>query len=349
MTHQGIFPKFPMNTPMPPVKSFRRDGDGARSLYRACIVRALGENRWPEDHVVEMVLRAAVEPTSLVNTPELQGVLTEFVAALVPHSAAAGLFRLTTNLSFGNAARLVVPSLSDLPEADWVREGAPIPVVRGSTWGVPMSPYKIASIVPLTNEMMRSSSAEAVVREALLNKIGPSLDRSLFDDQPGVPGLRPPGIRYDVPPTTASTETSKSEAMVTDLENLIEQLTPYGGNGNIALIASPKHAVRLIMRGFTEGKAPYPMLINGTTTQSALIAIAASALVVAVDPPAIDAGGEVVLHMEDTNPQPIIDGGGAVAVPVRSTWQTDSIGLRFRLPVSWTLRAPAVAWLEPEW
>ena len=39
---------------------------------------------------------------------------------------------------------------------------------------------------------------------------------------------------------------------------------------------------------------------------------------------------------------PIVDDAGVLAVPVRSTWQTDSIGLKFRLPVSWTLRAPAV-------
>jgi hypothetical protein len=335
-------------------RQFSRAG-GARSLYRACVLRVLrarephAVNPWPDDPVIEMILRAAQQPTTLAGSPELQAVLAEFVAALVPHSAAAGLFRLTTNLSFGNAATLALPRLSDIDLADWVREGAPIPVVQGVTSGVSMSPYKMAKIVPLSNEMMRSSSAETVVREALMNNVGPALDRSLFDDQPGEPGLRPPGLRYGVTMTDPTPDGNKSEAMVTDLENLIEQLTPYGGNGNIALIASPKHAVRLIMRGFTEGKAPYPMLINGTTTQSALIAIAASALAVAIDAPSIDAGGEVLLHMEDTNPQPIVDDGGTVASPVRSTWQTDSIGLRFRLPVSWVLRAPAVAWTVPTW
>ena len=55
--------------------------------------------------------------------------------------------------------------------------------------------------------------------------------------------------------------------------------------------------------------------------------------------------------MEDdpTLVRPIVDDAGVLAVPVRSSWQTDSVGLKFRLPVSWALRAPAVAWLTPTW
>ena len=94
-------------------------------------------------------------------------VVAEFVEALQPMSAAAGLFALSTNLSFGRAGELVIPTISDLPMADFVAEGAPIPVVMGLTSGVSMSPYKIASIIALTNEMMRSWNAEALVRAAL--------------------------------------------------------------------------------------------------------------------------------------------------------------------------------------
>jgi hypothetical protein len=334
-------------------RQFSRAG-GVRSLYRACVMRAVrvkepgAGNRWPDDPVVDMVLRAAETPTTLAGTPELQGVLTEFLAALAPHSAAAGLFRLATDLSFGNAATIALPRLSEIDQADWIREGAPFPVVRGAASGVSMSPYKIGTIVPLSNEMMRSSSAEAVVRQALMDNIGPSLDRSLFDDQPGVPGLRPPGLLHGVTESDKSTETNKSEAMVADLETLIAALAPYGGNGNIAIVASAKHAVRFVMRGFMGDRSPYPMLIHAGPS-TALIAVAAAALAVAIDPPSIDAGGEVLLHMEDTNPLPIVDDGGTVASPVRSTWQTDSVGLRFRLPVSWVLRAPAVSWLMPTW
>jgi hypothetical protein len=334
-------------------RQFAKSG-GVRSLWRACVLRTLrarGEgNPWPEDHVVDLVLRAAQSPTSLTDAPELATVLAEFVTALVPYSAAAGLFNLSTNLTFGNAATIALPSISDLPQADWIREGAPMPVVQGVASAVSMSPHKIGTIVALSNEMMRSSSAEAVVREALMNNIGPSLDRSLFSAAPGTPGLRPPGLLDGVPPLGEADAAvmPKTEAMIEDLETLIEALGPYGGNGRIALICSARHSVRLQNTIFSEKE--YPLFVASTLTTQ-LIAVAASALAVAVDPPRIDSSGETVMHMEDTNPLPIVGDppGGVMATPVRSAWQTDSTGLRFVLPVSWVLRAPAVAWLTPTW
>ena len=272
--------------------------------------------------------------------------MSEFVTALTLQSAAAGLFNLATSLTFGNAATLALPRLVNVPQADWIREGAPISVVPGATSAVTMTPNKIATIVVLSNEMMRSSSAEAMVRDGLMNNVGPALDRGLFGAAPGVPGLRPPGLLNGVAALPASTETNKSEAMVSDIETLVAALGAYGGNGNIALIAPSKNAVRMMMRGFLGQRAPFPLLIS--PDQPNLIAIAAAALAVAIDPPRIDAGGEVVLHMDDT-PGEIVGAAGTMATPVRSTWQTDSVGLRFILPVSWALRAPAVAWLTPTW
>jgi len=47
--------------------------------------------------------------------------------------------------------------------------------------------------------------------------------------------------------------------------------------------------------------------------------------------------------MEDVAPQPIVD-GGAMAQPVRSMFQTDSLALRMLLRASWAMRAPHAAW-----
>jgi hypothetical protein len=333
-----------------------KPGDRARSLYRACLLRAqrirnpdlTRAERWPDDPVVDIVLRAAEEPTTLLGTPALHGVLAEFAEALTETSAAVGLFGISTNLSFGRAAQIALPFMTDLPQADFVAEGAPIPVVQGRTGLANLTPTKIATIVPLSNEMMLFTAAETVVRAALINNVGPSLDRRVFDDLPAVPGLRPAGLLNGVTAETASGDTNKNEALVEDIELLVEAVKAYGGNGRIALITSARLGVRMVMRGFVNDKL-YPLFISASpTVDGKLIAVAASALVVAIDPPRIDAGGEVLLHMDDT-PLPIIDGAGVMAAPVRSTWQTDSVGIRFALPVSWALRAPAVAWLEPTW
>jgi hypothetical protein len=332
-----------------------KPGDRARSLYRACILRAqrvrnpdvTRAERWPNDPVVDMVLRAAEEPTTLLGTPELHEVLAEFAEALTETSAGMSLFGISTNLSFGRAAQIALPFMTDLPQADFVAEGAPIPVVQGRSGLASLTPTKIATIVPLSNEMMLFTAAEAVVRAALMNNIGPSLDRRLFDDLPAVPGLRPAGLLNGVTASPASADANKNEALAEDVETLVGALAPYGGNGRIALITDATHAVRMVMRGFVGDKL-YPMFISASpTVDGKLIAVAASALAVAIDPARIEAGGQVLLHMDDA-PLPIIDGAGAMAAPVRSTWQTDSVGLRFTLPVSWALRAPGVAWLEPD-
>ena len=175
---------------------FRKAG-GERSLYRACLavgMRARGQaHPWAEDHVIDMVLRAAQSPTSMADAPDLVTVMTEFLASLQPQSAAASLFALAVNLSFGRAGAIALPTVTDTPQAVWVREGAPIPVAMGLSSAVSLVPYKMATILALSNEMMNSSSAEAAMRAMLLANMGPALDLALFSTTAGVPGLNPPG------------------------------------------------------------------------------------------------------------------------------------------------------------
>jgi hypothetical protein len=48
------------------------------------------------------------------------------------------------------------------------------------------------------------------------------------------------------------------------------------------------------------------------------------------------------LHMEDTSPLALSATGtpNTVAAPIRSLWQTDSIGIRAILSIAYTTRAP---------
>jgi capsid protein len=327
-------------------RQFSKAG-GDRSLYRACLLSGmrvrhpLSVNPWAEDRVVDLLLRAAQSPTSMADSLPLLAATAEFVQALTPFSAAADLFTRSTNLTFGRSGILVVPSISDLPMADWIAEGAPIPVVMGVSTLAEMLPYKIATMVALTSEMLASWSAETVIRQALVANVGPSLDRSLFSDAPGVLGLRPSGLLNGIAITPPSAHASPSEAMIEDVEDLVAALAPYGGNGRIVIIAPPKQSVRLMK--FILGERGYPVLV---ANQPNLIAVATNALAVAVETPEIEASSEAIFHVNDA-PLPIVDDTGIVASPVRSAWQTDSIGLRFILPVSWSLLAPAVAWTTP--
>jgi hypothetical protein len=71
-------------------------------------------------------------------------------------------------------------------------------------------------------------------------------------------------------------------------------------------------------------------------------------LVSAIDPvPRIQTGTQGAIHMEDTNPAPIVDDDGTPAAPTRSLWQSDSIGLRMILQIAWAMRAPAgISWMD---
>jgi hypothetical protein len=58
--------------------------------------------------------------------------------------------------------------------------------------------------------------------------------------------------------------------------------------------------------------------------------------------PRFEISDQATLHMEDTTPLPIVD-GGVPAAPVRSLWQTDSLGLRLIMPMNWIMRRPVAA------
>jgi hypothetical protein len=89
----------------------------------------------------------------------------------------------------------------------------------------------------------------------------------------------------------------------------------------------------------------YPICDSGTVPLGTVGMVdAADFVTVGGEPPRFEISDSAVLHMEDTTPLPIVD-GGAAAAPVRSLWQTDSLGLRMLWPMNWVLRRPIAALL----
>jgi hypothetical protein len=62
------------------------------------------------------------------------------------------------------------------------------------------------------------------------------------------------------------------------------------------------------------------------------------------DAPSFVASDQATLHMEDTTPLAIGTAGtpNTVAAPVRSLFQTDSIGIRMTMDLNWALRRAGV-------
>ncbi len=122
---------------------------------------------------------------------------------------------------------------------------------------------------------------------------------------------------------------------------------------------SPK-AVRLIMNGARElgvrtvttttGDRAYPEIaqgnllgiphiVSGNCAAAEVYSINNSSFWTAYDAPIFDISNTAVLHMEDTAPDPIGTSGvpNVVAAPARSLFQTDSVAIRMKLPVTWAM------------
>jgi hypothetical protein len=93
-------------------------------------------------------------------------------------------------------------------------------------------------------------------------------------------------------------------------------------------------------------QVPYRILTSSSLAARTVIAIAANAVASAVDGlPRIDASSEATVHY-NTTPADIVSVGGVAAAPVGSIFQTDSIALKMRWPVSWLLRdVRGLAWM----
>jgi Phage capsid family len=269
-------------------------------------------------------------------SPELLDVLT-------PASAGADLLQRGIQLNFAGAASIKVPDIT-VSTAGFVAESAPIPVQQSVTSGGPtLSPHKLAVITVLTGEMMRNENAETLVRQALVESVGPALDAALFSNAAG-DATRPPGLLNGITALTPAGVAEKAQALVDDLQTLGAAVAPVAGNSPIVLIASPDAAVALVMR--LPQAVEWPVLTSTSLAPRTVIAVAANAVVSAVEgAPQIDASRVASVHY-NTVPADIVTAGGVAAAPVGSLFQTDNVGLRLRWPISWALRKPAgLAWL----
>jgi hypothetical protein len=305
--------------------------------------------RWRDSETagIGLMLRAASAPamtTTVGWAKELAQTTQAFLGALTPLSAGADLLGRGLQLTFDGTAVISIATVT-APLADFVAQGAPIPVVSGTaSVQATLEPHKLGMIVVLTREMIESSNAEALTRQALLDAMGPSLDRRLFDANAAVADLRPAGLLFGKTALTPSADTDKFGAMVADLSALAAAVAPYAGNGGIVFVASARQAVPInigLFRGLD-----YPLLVSNSLPAGTVIAIAQPALVSALgDAPLIDLTKHATVHM-DTSPQQIAT-GGTMPSPVTAIFSTDKVGIRLRFPISWSLRDPnAIAFMS---
>jgi hypothetical protein len=265
-------------------------------------------------------------------------------------SAGAQLLRGGVVLNFDHYGSISVPGfVASASSASFVAEGQPIPVRQLSSAAVQLLPYKIGSICAVTEEMINSSNAEAMISDALLRSAGAALDAALFDINPAT-AARPAGLRNGIGASTASNNADLREAFFEDVTTLFNGVARVGGQGPYVLVASPGRAMSI--RGqFSAYTGNNEQLLTGLvlgtpSVGNDLIAVAASTLVSAFSAdPEIESASAATLVMDDTAPST-----PDTTQPTKSMYQTASVAIKMRWPVSWALRnAQGVAWLTPSW
>jgi hypothetical protein len=304
---------------------------------------------WPNDKILDMVVRSASNPamTSVAGWAAelMQKFVDDSLAALAPMSAGAKTLQAGSVLILTGRGQISAPGFTPAAgNAGFVAEGTPIPVKQLVATPAVLLPYKLAAIAALTQEMIDSSNAERMIGDALVAAAGMALDAVLFDSNPAT-AARPAGLRNGIAALTPSAQTDFFEAAIEDLATLMNAVAVVGGAGRYLFIAAPGRVIAAQARYATDPSNIVTFL--GTPAMgNDLMMVAANGLVSALSPaPDIETSNAAALVMDDTSP-----GLPGTTGPERSLFQTASVAIKMRWPVSWALRSPsAVAWLTPTW
>jgi hypothetical protein len=312
---------------------------------------AIANARWPADSRLRTVLRAATEPPAdPSNTPAIAGVMTfDLIDSLKPISAAAQLIAGGLRLYFDNYARIEIPDFVALDDGPppFVAPGRPAPVGQLSSQAAGLDPFKLEFIVPVTKEMILGSNAERLIGDALRTKVAFGLDKALFDAQPADAG-RPPGLRSFNPRLRESASLDNATAMMQDVGALVAAAEHIAAAAPFYFIARSRRiaAMRMMMRQVPPNFVLLATAAGQALPESALLCVTPLAFASAVGLPEIEIVEHATVEMNDAAGSPDLSQGQRV----HSMFQHDTVGIKVRIPASWTLRHPAAAnWITCIW
>jgi HK97 family phage prohead protease len=283
----------------------------------------------------------------------VQTVYAAFMESLFPKSVYPRLAAKGLDLSFGRAGKISIPTRSLTPTiaGSFVGEGAPIPVRQGAFTAQVLTPKKMAVITTWTREMDEHSvpAIEGLLRQAIQDDTAIAIDSVLLDTNAAT-AVRPAGLLNGVTPLTA-TAGGGFNALVGDIKQLSGALLT-ATRGNVRSPAWIMNPQQVMSAGLTPAPASgvfpfdtsggnlngWPIIDSGTVPMGTIIAMDAADFVGAGENPRFEISDQATLHFEDTAPLDIV--AGTASTPVKSLWQTDSIGLRLILPLNWLNRRP---------
>lgn len=325
---------------------------------------------WGDTPEVETVLRAAVSAGTTTGETwakplvEYQTMASEFVDLLRPQTIIgriANLRRVPFNIN--------IPRQTAGSSAQWVGEGKPKPVSELAFDNIKLGFAKLAGIVVLTDELVRFSnpSAEALVRQDLINTIVQTMDKDFVDPAKaaGAGGISPASITNGVTPIVASGQTA--DDVRADVKVLFSKfLTANMSLSGSVWIMTETQALGLALLLNPLGQPEFPGLsINGnsggtffglpvvlsenipanagtgspvTGAGSRIILAKASEILLADDGQVmLDASREASLEMNSTPSSP-----ATASTVLVSLWQHNMVGIRAERFINWAKRRDGV-------
>lgn len=354
----------------------QREVKGLDLLVRAITARGIAhfgnksieqvlEERYPGHEATAIITKAdqTIGTTTVSGWASelVQTVNADFLQALMPYSVYPALRSRGIGISFDGIGTVSLPSrTAGGAGGGFVAEGAPIRVGRITTAATTMTPKKLGVIVPFSRELAKRSTPaiEALVRQAILEDTGVILDSAILDAAASSTA-RPAGLLNGVSAVASGYGGGDYQAVVADLKALLAPFYAANAGDNITVLMNPAQGLALSMMpgpgaagefGWASPLTSRLNIIESTNvTAGRLIAIRNSDFATALgDAPEFDVSEQATVHMEDTTPLEIVSGTGpTTADPVRSFFQTATIGVRMLMDVSWKMRRSGmVQWID---
>ena len=341
------------------------------NLMQAAEISKRWDDQTPE---VSAVLKAAVAAGTTTDAAwakplvEYQNMASEFAELLRPQTIIGRIPGLR-NVPFN----IKVPRQTGGSSASWVGEGAPKPVSALAFDQISLGVTKLAGIVVMTDELVRFSnpSAEAIVRQDLIDTIVQTMDRDFVDPaNAGTAGVKPASITNGVTPVTASG--TDADAVRADIQALMGKfVTANLSLAGAVFIMTEMQALALALMLNPLGQREFPDIqINGDSggrffglpvilsenipanpgsgdpvvgAGSRIILAKASEIMLADDGETLlDASNQASLQMDSAPTNPPV-----AATVMVSLWQMNLVGIRAERFINWTKRRPgAVQWIE---
>lgn len=329
---------------------------------------------YPDRQDMEAVTKAVTNPAQTTVAgwaAELVEVgVADFLDALRPASVYGQLSAMGPRFSFGRNGQLKIPrrnsgtgAAPDLRGA-FVGEGQPIPVRRGSFGAVTLVPHKMGVISTFTKEMAQYSTPaiEGLIREGIIEDTAVAIDTALLDAVAG-DAIRPAGLGNGVTPI-AGAAGGDIDAVTADIAAAIAPFITANAADRLVWLANPGQIFKLQWLASPIGTYPfrdqaaagnlggYPVIPSTTIPATELWLVRyADFISSTADTPEFDVSDVATIHEDDgsypadqamrpgtSTVLPIVGGAGTAAQPVRSLWQTASIGIRMLMGMDWAMR-----------